>query len=1258
LWALLLAHILYACASGAPEDERLGKVTEAFCMADDPRCPGAPVGQCCLSPGFCCGSSCIQSGNCCGGTICPINVNFCVDGVCCGTACNGPCEACSAAKKGGGSDGSCGSVAAGTDPDGDCSTTALSCATGDTCNGSGACNFAPTSWPCATTSCSNGTVTGSLCNGSGTCIASSTSCNPYVCANATACGASCTNDNQCAANAFCRTSDSTCQPDRDKGLSCGGNSQCISGNCVDGVCCDGPCTAGCQACSAVKKGYGLDGTCENIQDGSDPDSECPDDGATSCARNGQCDGNGACKKYGSGVSCGATTCSMGEQTGQSCDGLGNCKPSNVTQCAPYVCSGTACLQTCASDAGCIASAYCRSSDTTCQPDQGNGETCTANTQCTSGNCVDGFCCDTACDGSCEACSAIKKGSGADGVCGAVANNTDPDGECTDDGATSCDQDGMCDGNRACRLYKSGTKCGNTTCSNGTQTGFSCNGLGTCNGSTTAQCAPFVCADASACATSCTLDANCVASSYCRISDHQCVADQAKGASCSSGSQCTSGSCVDGFCCDAPCNGTCQACSAAKTGGANGTCKAVTLGTDPDADCPDDGGPSCGRNGVCDGVGACQKYINGTACGTTSCSGGMQTGHSCDGAGACIDNQSTSCSPYVCNGNACGGTCASDTDCVASAYCDGTSHCAPDQGNGKSCTKASQCANGNCVDGVCCDQACSGTCQACSAAKKGAGKDGVCGNIAADSDPDNDCAADAPSTCKSNGDCDGQGACKKYLAGTECGANQCSGSQLTGRQCDGLGNCGNGQTTSCAPYVCLTSSCATGCGDDNGCVAGSYCAGGACKAKADNGQACTSNHECSTAFCVEGVCCDTACNGVCQACAAANKLSGPDGTCDLAKVGTDAHGDCDDDLATSCKRNGSCNGKGACSLYDVGIACGITSCEGNVQTGFACDGSGKCEANATNDCGLYACMSGACITNCTDNTDCNTNAFCNVAKGTCEKKHVDGTKCDAPGTCASGFCVDELCCNVACDQQCQACDVATAPGTCSPIVGVPHGIRPKCDPGTDGDVCSARACDGEQDTKSCVGYVGAETTCRDQTCADGVETFSATCNGAGECGPAGPIKTKKCEPYVCQGMGCGAAPCEKEEDCAPKFRCDATKHDCVPRDVASCDGDHTIGNPDGTTTDCTPFKCEGSVCKDSCASLDDCVSGFVCDAANRCVAPSSGSGNDGACGCRVAGGGTRQRAPLLFLLLGLSAAARGRRRPRAQKCGQRASSLAS
>lgn len=119
-------------------------------------------------------------------------------------------------------------------------------------------------------------------------------------------------------------------------------------------------------------------------------------------------------------------------------------------------------------------------------------------------------------------------------------------------------------------------------------------------------------------------------------------------------------------------------------------------------------------------------------------------------------------------------------------------------NGGVCAQAVECASGFCVDGVCCEDVCAGPCHACSAAKKGGGVDGVCGPIAAGTDPDDDCAADGASTCKQNGTCDGDGACAIWPAGTVCEAASCSGSaQQAASLCDGLGTCVAGAVMSCA-----------------------------------------------------------------------------------------------------------------------------------------------------------------------------------------------------------------------------------------------------------------------------------------------------------------------------------------------------------------------------------------------------------------------------------------------------------------------------
>src|SRR5205814_113300 len=105
-------------------------------------------------------------------------------------------------------------------------------------------------------------------------------------------------------------------------------------------------------------------------------------------------------------------------------------------------------------------------------------------------------------------------------------------------------------------------------------------------------------------------------------------------------------------------------------------------------------------------------------------------------------------------------------------------------------------------GVCCDTACNGVCQACTAVKKGSGADGVCGPVPNGADPDNDCAAQPASTCGTDGACDGAGACRKFASGTVCVPQACSGNtQVNASTCDGGGACVAGGVTSCGSYIC-------------------------------------------------------------------------------------------------------------------------------------------------------------------------------------------------------------------------------------------------------------------------------------------------------------------------------------------------------------------------------------------------------------------------------------------------------------------------
>ena len=80
--------------------------------------------------------------------------------------------------------------------------------------------------------------------------------------------------------------------------------------------------------------------------------------------------------------------------------------------------------------------------------------------------------------------------------------------------------------------------------------------------------------------------------------------------CDEPSDCEGDPCVDGFCCDSPCDAVCVACNLP---GLEGTCSPVSAGSDPDDDCPEEDPSTCGTTGVCDGAGACSFYDSTTPC---------------------------------------------------------------------------------------------------------------------------------------------------------------------------------------------------------------------------------------------------------------------------------------------------------------------------------------------------------------------------------------------------------------------------------------------------------------------------------------------------------------------------------------------------------------------------------------------------------------------------------------------------------------------
>ena len=232
-------------------------------------------------------------------------------------------------------------------------------------------------------------------------------------------------------------------------------------------------------------------------------------------------------------------------------------------------------------------------------------------------------------------------------------------------------------------------------------------------------------------------------------------------------------------------------------------------------------------------------------------------------------------------------------------------------------------------------------------------------------------------------------------------------------------------------------------------------------------------------------------------------------------------------------------------------------------------------------------------------DCLSGNYC--AAGVCTPVLANGGACGAANQCASGQCVDGVCCATACNGQCQACDVPGSAGTCTNVAGAPHGARQAC--ASDGSVCGG-VCDGSSAT-ACA-YPAAETSCRGASCAVGVATLSAACDGAGRC-PA--LQTQGCSPYLCGAQAC-LGNCVSNADCVSGSFCSAGV--CAPllANGAACAGGNQC-----TSGQCVDGVCCNVACGGQCQACD--VPGQVGTCANVVGAPHGSRqacGSDGtACG---------------------------------------------
>lgn len=275
-------------------------------------------------------------------------------------------------------------------------------------------------------------------------------------------------------------------------------------------------------------------------------------------------------------------------------------------------------------------------------------------------------------------------------------------------------------------------------------------------------------------------------------------------------------------------------------------------------------------------------------------------------------------------------------------------------SGAACAQAAACASGFCADGVCCDTPCTGSCEACSAARKGSGADGLCGPVPPELAPDDECVLVEGQRCTSASQCL-EGFCADgYCCDRPC-AGQCEA-------CDVEGSVGQCVAVTGAPHGGSRASCAAGTAEA---PCGARICDGADRARCAGWVG--GEVECAPGACRAGV-------------------ATPAATCD-------GRGTCASPEAHSCAPAGCAGvtcGDGICTTEEdchpdyrcaKGLGAELGTC---VLATTRCDGEHTLlePSGAERDCAPYACTGeGTCLTSCGSATDCVRGSACS-AQGQC------------------------------------------------------------------------------------------------------------------------------------------------------------------------------------------------------------------------------------------------------------------------------------
>jgi hypothetical protein len=509
------------------------------------------------------------------------------------------------------------------------------------------------------------------------------------------------------------------------------------------------------------------------------------------------------------------------------------------------------------------------------------------------------------------------------------------------------------------------------------------------------------------------------------------------------------------------------------------------------------------------------------------------------------------------------------DDIAAVYNEGVA-------TGVACKIDSDCVSNFCADGVCCNRACTGSCEACN-------ESGTAGTCVVVSGKPRGSRAACPGSGACAATCEGTStSCTYPGASTTCSAPSCtSGTAIPASTCNGSGSCNTTTPVVCGLYACGAVACKSSCVDDTDCASAAFCdvSTNTCVAKRSSGGSCTTASNCKPAsdgfgHCESGVCCDRACDGVCEAC----NLSGSVGVCSPrnASVGCGA-ASCTGSTLTPA---GHCSGSDGTCVSGAPAACaGSFVCASGTSCKTSCAGDADCVAG-------HACVSGACVATADAGPDSSPTDTSiddtSVADTSIDDTSVEDTgatetssggqdaspdpekvprvtgdfkSCGSDADCASGFCVDNVCCDQRCDGKCMTCVLPSSPGKC---VAEPFGIDFRHECGA--DLSCIATCDGKG---ACTG-AGNGTMCSRNVCT-GVTTGvgPAYCTGKGEACPTDDVFPFDCAPYTCEKpFGACRTTCQSSDHCGPGYVCDLNSARCVnagpPEEDSGCALSHRQG----------------------------------------------------------------------------------------------------